>query len=58
LLSLLSLSTVFALVMVALIAAGGMGLGAVVIGALIGGTVGCIGKLLNNALKSIFRTKD
>lgn len=55
LLVLLSISTIFALAMVARIATDGMSPTTFVIGALMTATVGCIGKLLNNSLKSIFR---
>jgi len=58
LLCLLSLSTVFALVMVALIATGQVGKSGFVIGVVLAGTVGWLGKLLNTVLSSIFRKKD
>jgi|SRR6266536_2886710 len=55
LLTLLTVDTIFALIMVVRIARGDVGITTFVVGALLTGTVGCIGKLLNNSLKPIFR---
>ena len=56
LLTLLILTTIFALTIVALIVAGRVDF-SITVGALLTGTIGCIGKLLNNAFKSIFRIR-
>lgn len=55
LLGLLSLCTIFVLVMICLIAYGKAGLATAVVSLLIAATVGCVGKLLNNAIKPLFQ---
>jgi hypothetical protein len=56
LLTLLFLTTIFALAMVVLIVARRVD-SSITVGAVLTGTIACIGKLLNNAFKSIFRLR-